>query len=126
MTDTFSMGEGMVLDAETVDLVIAGMPGEGRFNELSEFFKILGDQTRLKILYALTISEMCVMDIAAALNMERTAISHQLRTLKSARLVRARRDGKSIYYSFDDEHVSGIFELSLEHLSHKSRWEEEA
>ena len=125
MKEIFTPDEGTVLDVETVDLVIAGMPGESRFNELSEFFKILGDQTRLKILYALTISEMCVMDIAAALNMERTAISHQLRTLKSAKLVRARRDGKAIYYSFDDDHVSGIFELSLEHLSHRSRWEDD-
>ena len=94
------------------------LPQSDTIEKLSEFFKVLGDPTRVKILSALTLSELCVNDIAAALEMERTTISHQLRILRSARLVKARRDGKMIYYSFDDAHVSSILLQATEHIAH--------
>lgn len=92
---------------------------EDTVRELSDLFKVLGDGTRINILRALAINEMCVCDIAALLCMSQSAISHQLRTLKNARLVRFRRDGKVIYYSLDDEHVDRMFNQGLEHIKHR-------
>ena len=94
------------------------LPSPESVERMSEFFKLLGDPTRVRILAALSEGELCVSDLAAALGMERTAVSHQLRLLRAARLVRARRDGKMICYSFDDEHVDGVFRLAREHISH--------
>ena len=87
--------------------------------DLAELFKIFGDSTRINILNALTISEMCVCDIAAALNMTQSAISHQLRVLKQSKLVKYRKDGKVVYYSLDDQHVSDILEQGLIHLDER-------
>ncbi|MDP3385772.1 MAG: metalloregulator ArsR/SmtB family transcription factor [Eubacteriales bacterium] len=87
--------------------------------ELSELFKVLGDGTRINILRALALNEMCVCDIAALLCMSQSAISHQLRTLKNARLVKYRREGKVIYYSLDDEHVERMFNQGIEHIKHR-------
>lgn len=89
------------------------------FQEMSEIFKVFGDPTRLKILYALLIKELCVCDIAEVLGMSQSSISHQLRVLKGARLVKYRKDGKSVYYSLDDEHVKEIFNAGLGHVEHK-------
>lgn len=86
---------------------------------LSGFFKILGDPTRIKILWALDQCEMCVCDLSAAMEMTKSAISHQLNSLRQAKLVKARRDGKNVYYSLDDEHVNAIIELALTHTRHK-------
>lgn len=94
------------------------LPDSETIETLSDFFKVLGDPTRVKILCALETSELCVSDIAAALDMEQSAISHQLRVLRGARLVKARRDGKMICYSFDDAHVSGILKMATEHVCH--------
>jgi len=80
---------------------------------------VFGDTTRIKILYALFASEMCVCDIAALINMTQSAISHQLRILKQARLVKYRKDGKIVYYSLDDEHVKQIFDQGLHHITEK-------
>lgn len=85
--------------------------------DLAEFFKVFGDSTRIKIICALFESEMCVCDLAALLNVSQSAISHQLKTLKSARLVKYRRDGKVIYYSLDDEHVKHVFDEGLRHVT---------
>ena len=85
--------------------------------DLSELFKALGDPTRIKIIFILFKDEMCVCDIAESLNMTQSAISHQLRTLKNARLVRYRRDGKVIYYSLDDDHIKHIFYEGLNHIT---------
>ncbi|HOE56875.1 MAG TPA: metalloregulator ArsR/SmtB family transcription factor, partial [Bacillota bacterium] len=82
-----------------------------------ELFKVFGDTTRIKILCALFESEMCVCDIAALLNMNQSAISHQLRVLKQARLVKYRKEGKVVYYSLDDEHVKQVFEVGLMHVN---------
>lgn len=85
---------------------------------LADFFKILGDPTRIKILYALSVNEMCVCDLSNLLNMNQSAISHQLRVLRSAKLVKNRKEGKVVYYSLDDEHVENVFKQGLNHIGH--------
>ena len=106
-----------VIHEETVNLVRKRMPDEEKLYDLAEVFKVFGDTTRIKILWALAESEMCVCDISALLNMTQSAISHQLRILKQARLVRNRKDGKVVYYSLDDAHVKQIFEQGLDHIN---------
>lgn len=86
--------------------------------KLAETFKILGDQTRIKILNLLTENEMCVCDIADTLQMGQSAISHQLRVLRGARLVKFRKEGKEAWYSLDDEHVVSLMNQGLEHINH--------
>jgi ArsR family transcriptional regulator len=86
---------------------------------LAELFKVLGDPSRLRILNALGATELCVCDLATALDMSQSAVSHQLAVLRSARLVRARREGKAMFYNLDDEHVSGMVSLASIHLSEK-------
>ena len=95
------------------------MPNYDMFNRLAEFFKILGDTTRAKILYALDQNEMCVCDIANVLGMSKSSISHQLGTLRRSGIVRCRKEGKEVYYTLDDDHVKGLFELGIEHIEHK-------
>lgn len=87
--------------------------------ELSQIFKALGDPTRLKIIHSLSKTELCVCDIAALLDMNQSAISHQLRVLRNLRLVKYRKEGKSAIYSLDDEHVLQLFNQGLEHINHK-------
>ncbi|MBQ6387858.1 MAG: helix-turn-helix transcriptional regulator [Ruminococcus sp.] len=84
--------------------------------ELADLFKVFGDSTRLRILYALADGEMSVLCIADVLNMEQSTVSHQLRVLRNNKLVRARRNGKQIYYSLDDDHVNKIIKMGIEHL----------
>ena len=103
---------------EKVQKVLEVMPDEERIKELADFYKVFGDATRVKILYVLLESEMCVCDLAALLKMTQSAISHQLRVLKQARLVKARRDGKNTFYSLDDEHVKSIIEQTIDHSNH--------
>lgn len=86
---------------------------------LSEFYKIVADYTRMKIIYALTKQELCVGDISEIVNMSQTAVSYQLRILRGARLVKYRREGKMIFYSIDDEHVRDIINITIEHLNHE-------
>ena len=97
------------------------MPQEEMLYDLAELFKVFGDTTRIKILYALFSNEMCVCDIAKLLNMTQSAISHQLRVLKQARLVKFRKEGKTVYYSLDDIHVSQIFDCGLHHIKETYR-----
>ena len=96
------------------------MPKDENLYDLAEFFKVFGDTTRIKILYVLFQAELCVCDIAALLGMTQSAISHQLRVLKQARLVKYRKDGKVVYYSLDDEHVQTIFNMGFAHIV--ERW----
>lgn len=103
-------------DAAKIKEVTDALPDEDTLDELEELFKIFGDSTRIKILYALHIKEMCVMDISLSLGMSQSAISHQLRVLRQTRLIRSRRDGKNIYYSLADEHVHTIISMGLEHI----------
>lgn len=84
--------------------------------ELSDFFKIMGDSTRLQLLWALEEYELCVGELAELLNMTKSAVSHQLKVLKTAKLVRSRKDGKNVYYSLNDHHIKLILEKALEHI----------
>ncbi len=93
------------------------MPCEEEAYDVSELFKVLGDYTRVNILFVLQKGEICVCDIAQLLNMTQSAISHQLRVLKQARLVKYRRDGKTVYYSIADSHVDTILSMGIEHIS---------
>ena len=101
---------------EIVQKVTNEMPEEETLYDLAELFKIFGDTTRIKILYALFESEMCVCDIAQLLNMTQSAISHQLRLLKQAKLVTFRREGKTVLYSLADAHVRTIIDQGMEHI----------
>lgn len=89
--------------------------------ELAELFKIFGDPTRIRILYAMLDTERCVNDIAGLLQMSQSSVSHQLRILKTSKLVKSRREGKSIFYSLDDEHVRSILNMGMEHIMEGSR-----
>ena len=106
-----------VIHEEIVDMVKVRMPEEEKLYDLAELFKVFGDTTRIKILWALAESDMCVCDIASLLNMTQSAISHQLRVLKQVRLVKFRKEGKVVYYSLDDSHVKQIFEQGLVHIN---------
>jgi len=89
---------------------------------LTELFRVLGDPTRLRILTALGAAELCVCDLATALDMSQSAVSHQLAVLRGARLVRARREGKAMFYALDDEHISGIVGLASTHLAERKEY----
>lgn len=95
------------------------LPDDDKLFELAEFFKVLGDSTRVRILCALQAGEMCVCDISDALSMTQSAISHQLRLLKTHRLVKLRREGKNIFYSLDDDHIATIIAMGLKHIAEK-------
>lgn len=92
------------------------LPDDEHFFDLAEFFSIMGDSTRIKILYLLFEGEMCVCDISEKLSMSMSAISHQLRVLKNARLVKYRKQGKSVFYSLHDDHVKTIINMGVEHI----------
>ena len=106
-----------VIHQDVVDAVQGNMPVEETLYDLAELFKVFGDSTRIKILWALDAAEMCVCDIAVLLNMTQSAISHQLRILKNAQLVKYRKEGKVAYYSLDDEHVRQILDQGMTHLN---------
>ena len=101
---------------DVVKAVTEKMPDEDELYDLAEIFKVFGDSTRIKILYVLFEAEMCVCDIAQLLNMNQSAISHQLRILKQNRLVKSRREGKAVFYSLADGHVRTIINQGLEHI----------
>lgn len=97
--------------------IFDSMPVPEEAYDVAELFKVLGDQTRVRILFTLIKDEMCVCDIAQLLDMTQSAISHQLRVLKQARLVKYRREGKTVFYSVSDEHVATILSMGIEHIS---------
>lgn len=105
-----------VIHADLVEAVKKRMPDENELYDLADFFKVLGDSTRAKIMWALDESEMCVCDLAVLLNMTKSAISHQLSSLKQSDLVKYRKDGKVVFYSLADDHIQEIFEKGLEHI----------
>ena len=109
--------EYMHVHEDIVAKVEKEMPDDEILFDLAELFKIFGDSTRIKILYLLFESEMCVCDIAQLLNMNQSAISHQLRILKQNRLVKNRREGKAVFYSLADSHVKTILSQGMEHIS---------
>ncbi len=107
-----------IIHRDIIDRVNKNMPEEKKLYKLADFFKVFGDSTRIKILYALSEEEMCVCDIAALLGMNQSAISHQLRVLKQTGLVKYRKDGKVVYYSLDDDHVKTVFDQGFAHINH--------
>ncbi len=102
---------------DIIQEVKSKLPAEETLYDLAELFKVFGDSTRIKILCALFESEMCVCDIATLLNMTQSAISHQLRVLKTNKLVKNRKVGKVVYYSLDDAHIKHIFDQGLAHIT---------
>jgi DNA-binding transcriptional ArsR family regulator len=108
-----------VIHVDAVDSVKKKMPDENLFFDISQFFKVMGDSTRSKIIWALDQKELCVCDLAVLLNMTKSAISHQLRILRQTNLVKYRREGKVLFYSLSDDHVKEVFEKGLEHIIEK-------
>ncbi len=106
----------MHVHGDTLAQVQAAMPDEEALFDLSELFKLFGDSTRIRILFCLFESEMCVCDIATLLNMTQSAISHQLSVLKKSKLVKYRRDGKTVFYSLADDHVRTILNQGMDHV----------
>lgn len=104
---------------ETVKSVRKLMPSDEDLYDLAELYKIFGDSTRIKILYILLENEMCVCDISTLIGVSQSAVSHQLRQLKQANLIKPRRDGKTVFYSLADEHVRTIISNGMEHISEK-------
>ena len=106
----------LCLHEEAVAAVRKQMPDEDDLYDLAELYKVFGDSTRIKILYVLFAAELCVYDIAQLLGMTQSAVSHQLRILKNNKLVKFRREGKTVFYVLDDDHVRSILKLGMEHL----------
>ena len=110
--------ESIEIHEDLLKIVNETMPDENKLYDLAELFKVFGDSTRIRILYVLFEAEVCVCDLAQALNMTQSAISHQLRILKQNKLVKNRREGKSIFYSLADDHVRTIVDQGREHIEH--------
>ena len=104
------------LDEQTLQRLQDDLPDDEILYDLAELFRVFGDTTRIKILYALFESELCVNDIAQVVGLSQSAVSHQLRLLKASKLVKFRREGKAIYYSLDDDHVRTMIALGMEHV----------
>ena len=104
------------INIDIVNKVKPNMPDMNTLYELSDFFKVMGDSTRIQLLWALEESEMCVGDLAVLLNMTKSAVSHQLKVLRTAKLVRAQKKGKNVYYALSDMHVYTILKMALEHV----------
>lgn len=101
---------------DVVKKVLSQQPDDEILYDLAELFKVFGDSTRIKILYSLFETELCVYDIARLLNLSQSSVSHQLRILKTSKLVKFRREGKSVFYSLDDEHVRSIISMGMDHV----------
>ncbi len=117
MSNEIPSCEFMHAHKDLVQRVNRDMPDEIKLYDLAELYKVFADSTRIKILYCLFEAEMCVCDIATLLSMTTSAISHQLRVLKQAKLVKFRRDGKTVFYSLSDDHVRTIIGMGMEHIS---------
>lgn len=116
MRDTDINCDCGVIHPDIVNKVKMVMPVEDELYDLSDFFKVLGDSTRVRIMWALDESEMCVCDIAVLLNMTKSAVSHQLKLLRTSNLVKYRKEGKVVFYSLSDDHVKEILEKGLVHI----------
>lgn len=115
--DNIECCEEQCVHMHQVERVQTRMPDDQTLTNLADFFKVFGDMTRVKILYVLFQSEMCVCDLAEVLGMSQSAISHQLRVLKHMKLVVNRRDGKTVYYSLADGHIETIMNQGMEHIN---------
>ena len=110
-----------IIHQDRVDDVLHSMPSDKTFLNLAELYKLIGDTTRCRILFALDKNEMCVCDIANVLNMTKSAVSHQLAVLRKSNIVKCRRSGKEVYYTLDDNHINKLFEIGLEHIYHEEK-----
>ena len=108
-----------IIHKDAVEQALKNKPTTYELDHLSKLFKLLGDKTRINILWVLNSHEMCVCDIACVLNMTKSSISHQLAILKKEGIVKSRREGKEIYYKLDDEHIEKLYEIGKEHIIHK-------
>ena len=104
------------INPELVEKILPNMPDLTELYDLSDFFKLMGDSTRIQLLWALEENEMCVGDLACLLNMTKSAVSHQLKILRSAKLVKAEKRGKNVFYALSDHHVRTVLEMALEHV----------
>lgn len=109
-----------IIHKEAVANVLNKLPSTTTFENLAKLFKLIGDPTRCRILFALDNEEMCVCDIANVLKMTKSAVSHQLRLLRQSQIVKTRKSGKEVYYTLDDEHIQRLFEIALEHINHQT------
>ncbi len=108
-----------IIHKDVVEDTLNKMADEELLNKLAEFFKIVGDTTRVKILYALDKNELCVCDIANVVGMSKSSVSHQLSALRKSGIVKGKKVGKEVFYTLDDEHVKQVFEVGIEHIEHK-------
>lgn len=108
--------EAPLFHPDAVETVRSNLPDDEFLYDLAELFKVFGDSTRIKVLFALFESELCVGDIAQVLGLSQSAVSHQLRILKQSKLVKFRREGKTVYYSLDDDHVRSMLSMGAEHV----------
>lgn len=122
MTKEIDRCEITCIHEEAVAEVQQQMLGDNEARSLADIFKTLGDPTRVKMLFALMTRELCVCDLAAVIGSSDSAVSHQLRILRNQKLVKFRRDGKVLYYSLADSHVSTLFRQGVEHVSHSEEW----
>ena len=104
------------VNSRLVEQALKNMPGEAEFSGLAEFYKILGDSTRCKLIWSLMDRELCVCDLANVLSMTKSSVSHQLRKMREHGVVKCRREGKEVYYSLDDDHVAQLFSVTLTHV----------
>jgi ArsR family transcriptional regulator len=114
--DELDCCDDMEIHEDLLKIVNETMPAEEELYDLAELFKVFGDSTRIRILFVLFEAEVCVCDLAEALHMTQSAISHQLKILKQSRLVKSRREGKSVFYSLSDDHVRSIIDQGREHI----------
>ncbi len=114
-------GDFLAVHADVGKRVLEKQPAEEELYDLAELFKVFGDSTRIRILHALLETELCVGDMAQILNLSQSAVSHQLKILKDAKLVRFRREGKIIFYALDDEHVRNILSMGVEHVEEEQK-----
>ena len=105
-----------VINTDIIEKVKPKMPDMTLLYDLSDFFKLMGDSTRIQLLWALEENEMCVGDLAFLLNMTKSAVSHQLKILRSAKLVKAEKRGKNVFYALSDNHVRTVLEMALDHV----------
>lgn len=109
--------EADIIHEDILNSIKAKMPSENLLYDVAELFKVFGDSTRTRILSGLFEAELCVCDIACLLNMTKSAVSHQLRILRQTKVVKSRKQGKEVFYSLDDDHISKIYKMALEHLA---------
>ena len=120
MSENEVMCDCNIIHEDVVNNTLKKMLPQDLFDKLAEFFKIIGDTTRTKILFALDQNEMCVCDIANVVGMSKSSVSHQLAILRNSGIVKYRKEGKEVYYTLDDEHVKQVFEVGIEHIEHKN------